>query len=210
MRVHRTRERSGSWFEPREPDQAVRLWGDALARSGRRNVLDVGCGGGRHVIHLLRLGLSVTAGDLWAPALAEAQRWLTREGLCAHLVQLDMTALPFRSEAFDAVLSVNVLHHAQPHEARLAVQEAWRVLCPGGLFLAVLAGPRDCRCLLERPAAPPEPAFAPECDAQDLRGLFSGFRVLETRRRRLRVAANEGGPSGWGVNWRVWAERPVV
>ncbi len=209
MRVHRARERTGSWFEPREPDQAVRLWGDTLARSGRRNVLDVGCGGGRHVIHLLRLGMSVTAGDVWAPALAETRRWLAREGLHAYLVKLDMTALPFADATFDAVLSVNVLHHAQPSEARAAVQEVLRVLRPGGLFLAVLAGPGDCRCLLERPAEPPAPAFAPQCSAQDLRGLFAGFRVLETRRRRLHVAANDGAQGRWGVNWRVWAERPA-
>jgi SAM-dependent methyltransferase len=158
--VHRRRERSGAWFTPREPDQAVRRWGDALVRSGRKHVLDVGCGGGRHVVYLLRLGMVVTAGDQSTLALSETGRWLAREQLRASLVQLEMTTLPFRSETFDAVLSANVLQHAQPAAARAAVHEVWRVLRPGGLFLAVLAGPGDCQCLLERPL---EPAGGADC-----------------------------------------------
>ena len=197
-----------AWFTPRAPDQAVRRWGETLLRSGSQHVLDVGCGGGRHVVYLMRLGLQVTAGDLSAPALEETRRWLAREGLSARLVQFDMTALPFADATFDAVLSVNVLHHAQPVEARMAVREVARVLRPGGLLLAVVAGPGDCQCLLQRPESPcmGEPSGA--CTANDLRDLFAGFRVLNTQRRSLRLPPGAGPPAWQGVNWRVWAERP--
>jgi len=200
---------SRAWFTPRAPDHAVRRWGQMLARSGSQRVLDVGCGGGRHVVYLSRLGLEVTAGDQSADALAETRRWLKRERIGATLVQLDMTDLPFRSGTFDAVLSVNVLHHAQAQAARAAVREAWRVLRPGGLLLAVLAGPGDCQCLLQRPTVSRGQARA-ACSENELEDLFAGFHVLDTQRRSLRLPPGAGPPDWRGVNWRVWAERPLA
>ena len=217
MTAHQVRREPRAWFTPRRPDRAVRPWGEALARSGRRRILDVGCGGGRHVVYLVRRGLSVSAGDRSPLALGETARWLASEGLQADLVQFEMTALPFRSETFDAVLSVNVLHPARRDEARAAVHEAWRVLRPGGLFLAVLGGGPDCRCLLARPVCasralpgrpcPVEPA--PHCDPHSLQGLFAGFRILGSQRETLTLPCATGPPCRRGVNWRVWAERPV-
>ncbi len=208
-----------TWFTPEEPDRTVRHWGPLLLRSGRCRVLDVGCGSGRHAVYLARLGLWVTAGDRSALALEQTRRWLQREQLRACLAQLDMVALPFAPETFDAVLSVNVLHHAHLGEARTAVEEVWRVLRPGGLFLAVLAGPRDCRCFLERPLGSVCPVCrgtavssdnTRPCDEQDLCGLFAGFNILGTQRRSLSLPEGTGPPCWRGVNWRVWAERPAL
>ncbi len=219
MTVRQTQRQSRAWFTPREPDCAVRQWGPSLARSGRRRILDVGCGGGRHAVFLARLGLSVTAGDLSLFALAETRHWLAREGLRGTVLQLEMTALPFPNETFDAVLSVNVLHPARPQQAWMAVGEMWRVLRPGGLFLAVLAGAGDSHCLLERPVAPAQRLLtyptALEAGAQwrdegDLHGLFAGFRILGTERHSLDPPEATGPPGRRGVNWRVWAERPVL
>ena len=186
-------------FALQEPDWAVRQWAEVLLRRSCRRVLDIGCGSGRHTVHLARLGLAVTAGDLSSPALVEAQRWLAREELQASLVRLDMMDPPFPDGAFDAVLSVNVLRHAYPEQARAAVAEVWRVLRPGGLFLAVLADAGDCRCLLERPEAPPFHRGRAPARGGHLEGLFAGFRILGTQRQPRKQ------PS---VNWRVWAERP--
>ena len=199
-----------AWFTPREPDWAVRQWGYALMRAGRQRVLDVGCGSGRHTVFLVELGLSVTAGDVSTLALAETRRWLAREQLEATLVQLEMTALPFQSEAFDAVLSVNVLHPARLEQARAAVGEIWRVLRPGGSFLAVLSGAGDCHCLLERPAASALAACPHRANEGDLYSLFAHFRILETQRPNLGLS-KVAGPLSWrGINWRIWAERPAL
>lgn len=199
--VHRMRKRTRAWFTLQEPDWAVRQWADVLLRRGCRRVLDVGCGSGRHTVLLARMGLAVTAGDLAPVALAQTEQWLDRDGLCANLVLLDMAALPFPASAFDAVLSVNVLHPAYPEQARAAVAEIWRVLRPGGLFLAALADAGDCRCLLERTEAPANPGGRTAATGGHLEGLFAGFRVLGTQRQPRKQVA---------VNWRVWAERPGV
>jgi SAM-dependent methyltransferase len=217
LATYRRLESPQAWFTPREPDQAVRHWSRALLHSGRRRVLDVGCGGGRHVVYLARQGLSVVAGDRSADALAQTARWLDRESLAATLLLLEMTRLPFEDGTFDAALSVNVLHHAEPAKARAAVQEIWRVLRPGGLFLAVLASPSGCQCLLERPArsgdfhvpCPPALEARPSlCYEHDLHELFAGFHILSTQRHRPQLPGGTR-PSGWrAVNWRIWAERP--
>ncbi len=217
MATSRQRGSPQAWFTPREPDQAVRHWSRALLQADRQRVLDIGCGGGRHVVYLARQGLSVVAGDVSADALAETARWLERERLEATLLLLEMTRLPFQDASFDAALSVNVLHHAEPAKARGAVQEVWRVLRPGGLFLAVLASPSGCQCLLERPAGPAScprgdtpalPARSSLCYEHDLEELFAGFRIVSTQRHRPRLPG-AAGPACWrAVNWRVWAERP--
>lgn len=182
-------------------------------------MLDIGCGGGRHAVYMARLGLEVTAGDLSPQALEQTRRWLEAERVHAHLVQFDMMSLPFADETFDVVLSVNVLHHARPGQARAAVAEVWRVLRPGGLFVAVLAGRRDCHCLLERPVGARWPVCASAaahatdarpCDEDDLYGLFAGFSILGAQRRSLSLPAGAGPPCWRGVNWRVWAERPGI
>ena len=201
MTVHRMQKGSRTWFTVHEPDWAVRQWAEVLLRRGCRRVLDVGCGSGRHTVLLARMGLTVVAGDLCPLALGEAEQWLAQEGLQAGLVLLDMVDLPFPDGAFDAVLSVNVLHPAYPEQARAAVGEAWRVLQPGGLLLAVLADAGDCRCLLERSAEPSlrQPSSPRPVARGHLEGLFAGFHIVGTQRQPRKQTA---------VNWRVWAERP--
>jgi len=56
--------------------------------------------------------------------------WLWRHGVFERLRFADVTALPFESDSFDAVLSLDVLEHVPDYRA--AVREFARVLRPGG------------------------------------------------------------------------------
>lgn len=93
------------------------------------HVLDAGCGAGTKTAHLLRRGYRVTAIDLSREMLADAQR--TNPG--ATFQQADLTALPFPTGHFPAVLCWGVLMHVPSIEKALA--ELCRVTAPGGLLI---------------------------------------------------------------------------
>lgn len=116
---------------------------EALALSGREDVLDAGCGRGLALIGCAR---QLTTGkavgiDLWAakdlsdntPDAVRANA--AAEGV-AHRVEVetgDITRLPFSDASFDAVISMTVIHNIPSLEERnRAVRELIRVLKPGG------------------------------------------------------------------------------
>lgn len=101
------------------------------------SVLDAGCGSGRNIRWLAAQGARVCAVDRDAAAV-ERVRALGLDEQRARVAELD--ALPFEDEAFDAVLSVAVLHFARSEEHFVAMlDELARVLRPGGLLFARLA-----------------------------------------------------------------------
>lgn len=90
-------------------------------------VLDAGCGTGG-----LLAGLRSPAWTAGVEISAHGIRLARRRGI--RLVHGSVSALPFADGAFDAVVSIDVLCHAGVEE-RQAVDEAVRVLRPGGRLL---------------------------------------------------------------------------
>ncbi len=117
-----------------EPDQSVVELARKLNRSEIRDVLDLGCGMGRHSLWLANAGYNVTAVDVSVSALdhlkEEAQnnpRVRTVIGSCTQ----DL----FREGSFDLVLSWNVLYHGTRGEFESAIRLIYRWLRPNGLLL---------------------------------------------------------------------------
>jgi len=68
-----------------------------------------------------------------------AKRWMEDEKVRASLTIGDIyDKLPYADAFFDAVISVQVIHHNTAENIRRLVAEIWRVLQPGGLFLATV------------------------------------------------------------------------
>lgn len=159
-----------------------------LQEMGCQQVLDLGCGSGRHTVHLARAGMQLVGLDISGHGLRLAAQWLGDEGLSASLVQADFRRpLPFASAAFEAVFSVQVVHHALAAEAELALAEIDRVLGPGGLlFLSVGArqpsGP-DYEAIepsTVRPLSGPEIGLLHHYfSEQELRQAFSTYTIRE-------------------------------
>jgi tellurite methyltransferase len=110
---------------------------------GVRTVLDAGCGGGRNLVWLLRAGFRVRAVDRDARAVERVRRMaaeLAPDLPPENFQVAEVDALPFADAGMDAVISSAVLHFAadDAHFGRM-VDEAWRVLRPGGLLFARLA-----------------------------------------------------------------------
>ncbi|WP_067458664.1 class I SAM-dependent methyltransferase [Actinomadura macra] len=96
-----------------------------LLHAGLSHVLDIGCGEGA-------LNEALPGNPPFRLAGVDASATMLR----AHpgpRVLADAARLPFRDEAFDAAVAVNMLWHLE--EPRLALREARRVLVPGGLLI---------------------------------------------------------------------------
>ncbi|WP_242341513.1 MULTISPECIES: methyltransferase domain-containing protein [Anaeromyxobacter] len=117
-------------------DQVLALL--AGAAPGARRVLDVGAGTGALLSRLLaaRPGLAAAAVDL-APGMCGATR---RAAPRAGVAAADAEALPFRDGAFDLVVTTSTLQWL-PRVAT-ALEEARRVLAPGGVLCVALFGER--------------------------------------------------------------------
>ena len=99
-------------------------------------ILDLGCGNGRFLVHFARRGFCVTGLDSAPTALKLAREWLERESLNGNLLRADTRVrLPFEDNAFDALLSTQVIHHARLEFVLGTIREISRVVKPGGLVL---------------------------------------------------------------------------
>ena len=117
-----------------EPDVPLIPWVlDLAGLTGDEAVLDVGCGNGAYLTGLLerRHRGSVTGLDASTGMLAAVTAPVP-------LVNGDVQALPFPSDAFDVVLAPHMLYHVP--DRRAAAAELRRVLRGGGRCLAVTNG----------------------------------------------------------------------
>ncbi len=125
------------------------VWAELLDAVHRpAHMVDLGCGHGAVAIMtaLRAPGVRVDAIDLWrgidqsgnSAAAAEANASLNGVGDRIRFATGDMTALPYPDDAYDLVTASLSIHNIPTAEGRRkAVDEAWRVLAPGGLFLVV-------------------------------------------------------------------------
>jgi SAM-dependent methyltransferase len=108
---------------------------DALSPPKDGEVLDVGCGYGRHAIDLAQQGLRMTGLDLSLPLLIHAADDAQRRGLAVNFVHADMREMTFDSQ-FDAAYCVLSSFGYFDEETNLRVATAvCRALKPGGRFL---------------------------------------------------------------------------
>ncbi|MFW9806909.1 MAG: class I SAM-dependent methyltransferase, partial [Candidatus Thorarchaeota archaeon] len=98
-----------------------------LLNKGAR-ILDLGCGTGRHVVYLARLGFDVSGFDISPRALSMAEEWLNEERLSAALCEHSMELpFPYADDFFDAVISTQVIHHNLMKNIMKTINEIERV-----------------------------------------------------------------------------------
>jgi 2-polyprenyl-3-methyl-5-hydroxy-6-metoxy-1,4-benzoquinol methylase len=89
-------------------------------------ILDVGCGVGNFVAAL---------GSMGATALGiDASPFAAR---CSKQIQAVATHLPFREASIQLLTTIHVIEHLQPSKLDTFLEEAKRVLTPGGIVLIV-------------------------------------------------------------------------
>jgi SAM-dependent methyltransferase len=102
-------------------------------------ILDVGCGTGGTLIWLSQSKTGYACGvDVLPEMVRVARRRVLRTGMSTRvgLALADAAALPFASGAFDRVYTESVLGFQDALEAEALLAEVFRVLTPGGRFVA--------------------------------------------------------------------------
>lgn len=134
---------------------------DGLALRGDEHILDLGCGRGAVLLMAARYvprGRAVGI-DIWSTrdqsgnAMAVTEQNAAIEGVAdrVELHTADMRQLPFDADSFDLIVSSVAIHNIGTEAGRdRAIDEAWRVLRPGGrLLIADIAKSRRYRRRLD-------------------------------------------------------------
>lgn len=101
-----------------------------------KNVLDAGCGKGRHMLHAKRFGARDVVGVDLSHAVDAAFANVGRmDGV--HIIQADLFHLPLKP-MFDYAYSIGVLHHTP--DPKLAFQKMAEKVKPGGSVSAWIYG----------------------------------------------------------------------
>lgn len=109
----------------------ISAFGEEVAGTGNRRVLDAGCGTGRMLAVLQQMGLHPVGVDL-SPGMVEQARRRQPE---AELRVADLGSLPYGEGAFGGVLAWYCLIHHEALELQDALAELARVTAPGGILL---------------------------------------------------------------------------
>jgi ubiquinone/menaquinone biosynthesis C-methylase UbiE len=122
-----------------EPQEDMPKIARIFKRAGIKKVLDFGCGSGRHLILLAKNGFDVYGFDIAEEGIHLAKEWLKKENLKADFkIGSLYEKLPYPDNFFDAVISINSIHHGKIEDIRKAIKELKRVLRPGGLLFVNL------------------------------------------------------------------------
>jgi len=118
------------------PPDIAPIIGEAIAANagGGARVLELGVGTGRIALPVAGAGCEVFGVDLSAHMLAALAQRVTDEAHGrVHLVQGDITALPFREGSFDAAVAVHVLHLVA--DWRGVLERVRSLVRPGGVLI---------------------------------------------------------------------------
>jgi malonyl-CoA O-methyltransferase len=118
----------------------------ALIESAPERALDIGCGTGNVTKELTRL---YPDADVFAVDLSHAMIAATGESAkdCKGFITADLEALPFADSTFDTLISSLTYQWAE--DLNTAMDEAYRVLLPGGVFVFSTLGPKTFKELRE-------------------------------------------------------------
>lgn len=116
----------------RQPSQESYYLVNRWKALGKQDVLDLGCGIGRHSILFAEEGFRTHAMDLSENAVERAKEWATERHLDIDFKVGDMQHLPYEEESMDALFAYYVISHADTEGVKHILKQIRNVLKPEG------------------------------------------------------------------------------
>ena len=178
------------WYEPSEESY---YYCNRWKKAGKKSILDLGCGLGRHSILFAKEGFDVTAADLSEYAIKNVEEWQKKEDLHITTAICDMKMLPFPDNSFDCIWSYHAISHTDTAGFHEILNELKRITKTDGEFYITLCSkesksysdmyfPRiDENTILKTIDGPEKdvPHFYVNLD--DISKMLSSFRIISIR-----------------------------
>ncbi len=177
------------WLDPCEESY---YYAEKWRREGRKSVLDLGCGLGRHSVLFARYGFKVTACDISEEALSFLKEYSREQGADIACRKADMASLPFSADAFDCIFAFHSAGHTDSIGMERIMAEIKRVLKHDGTVFMTLCSketPAYSRPDLERindstvikNEGPEQGVPHYYTDKEDIKRLFKDFELIKIR-----------------------------
>lgn len=123
------KETSPRWLKPSEESYYVAAhW----KQVGYKDVLDFGCGLGRHAIYFAQQGFNVSAFDLSEEGTSHLSSWAKKEQLNIDIKVANMLDLPYEEQRFDCIFAYHVISHTDTKGMVKILEGIHKILRPGG------------------------------------------------------------------------------
>ena len=177
------------WLEPCEESY---YYAQKWRGEGRKSVLDLGCGLGRHAILFAKCGFKVTATDISKEALDFLKKYRREQGVDIACRMADMENLPFADDAFDCIFAMHSAGHADTEGMKRVMNEIRRVLKPDGAVFMTLCSketwtyaesglPKVDENTIIKTDGPEQGVPHFFVDHDDIKKLFADFELVKVR-----------------------------
>lgn len=177
------------WLTPCEESW---FYSEKWRSEGRKSVLDLGCGLGRHALLFARHGFKVTALDISDEAIVSLKKCSREQKLDIRAVRGDMKNLPFADCGFDSIFAMHSAGHADSEGMKRIMSEIRRVLKPDGAVFMTLCSketwtyqqkdlPRIDENTLLKTEGPEQGVPHYFADPKCIEELFEGFELIKIR-----------------------------
>ena len=205
-------EEGHAWWKRSSPE--VLRFIDSQSPAERSDVLDLGCGLGRHAVAFAKAGFRVTAIDTSEAAIAHLKEWAQKLGVAIRARVCDVFDASLQDNSFDITLSYNVIYHGFRDQFARTIERVHRLLKPSGLFLFTCPSRKDGKYGHGEQIAPHTFRSAKSvipgdihyfADEQDLNEALAGYRLLRLEKEETHW--DHDGEQQFHSYWQVLAQK---
>lgn len=186
----------------RTPSQEIYYLINRWHQEEIKNVLDLGCGIGRHSILFAKEGFNTFAMDLSASAINRAKQWSNECGLDIDFKVGDMINLPYDDETMDAIFAYYSISHTDTQGVIKILEHVKRVLRTEGEAYLTLGSKDSWGFKMDWPIVDANTKIRIEngpdnnvphfyADPKLIFELFQDFNILDIRQIQRIEKANE-------------------